>query len=56
MTRSSVVLPAPFGPMIPVNSPLPSENETSLQHLAAAEPHADTVQLQHVGVPCGVTR
>src|SRR5580698_2249462 len=29
-TRSSVVLPAPFGPMIPAKSPLPRENVTSL--------------------------
>src|ERR1700753_2967672 len=30
MTRSSVVLPAPFGPMIPVKSPFSSEKVTSL--------------------------
>src|SRR5580698_3468616 len=30
MTRSRVVLPAPLGPMIPVNSPLRSEKVTSL--------------------------
>src|SRR3984885_7834990 len=30
MTRSRVVLPAPFGPMIPVNSPLRSENVTAV--------------------------
>ena len=48
MTRSSVVLPAPFDPISPTNSPARMAKRTSLQHVPAAQPHADAVHGEHV--------
>ena len=48
MTFSRVVLPAPFGPMSPVNSPARTVKETSTQDLPAAQADADSVQLKEL--------
>ena len=49
MTRSKVVLPAPFGPIRPVNSPRRMLNETSRRICRAAQLHSDAVQPEQVG-------
>ena len=49
MIRSRVVLPAPFGPMRPVNSPGLMVERDVPQDLPAAEPDPDPVQPEQFG-------
>ena len=49
MTRSRVVLPAPFGPMRPVNSPRRMRERDVAEDLPAAQPDSDPVQPEQFG-------
>ena len=46
MRSKSVVLPAPFGPIMPTISPLPTENDTSSTARIAAERPAEPGDLE----------
>ena len=49
-----VVLPAPFGPIRPVNSPGRIANPTSVQDLPAGQPDADPVEAEQFAVVAAV--